>query len=367
MSDAVFSHDVVAAPSTAQSVDDLTSNMVTGCLESLVSHLEGLKGVCEKGAVSEARSQEALQVYVSFCCRLNELIGYTSRLSAEHRARLGSVVGQRLSPYVKLAASGSRWRGKPRGYAGDDVSIQMIYDYRPSGEGLFAQTLDSLFLGMPAAQAVRNRRKMLASRIEEVYRKVDGRRPVSIMVMAAGPASELFDAWETLGHPGDLHAYLFDGDPSAVNALQHRSVELGTSGAVTSPRLCAAARKVSLAHVALGRIKLDVPMQDVIYSLGLSDYLTDDLVVKLLDVAYGLLRPGGIVIVGNFHESNPDKACLDHVLQWKLIHRSEADMHRLMTSSQFGAACEEILRDSTGVQMLAVGRKFGSKTWTSSL
>lgn len=343
-------------PST-QLDDELQKKMVTDCLESLIGHLHQLELASDKALVPHALCAEALQAYVSFCARLNDLIGDRSEICSKRRAELGELVSQRLSPYVACAASASRWQSKPRGYAGDDVSIQMIYDHQLHSKATFAQAIDSLFLGMSSAQAVRNRRCMLTSRLETIYRNVASHRPVCITAMAAGPASELFDAWDNLGRPADLHAYLFDGDPAAVEALKQRSVELGASATVTSPRLCAAARKVNLAHIALGRIKLDVPMQDVIYSLGLSDYLNDELVVKLLNVAYLHLRPGGIVIVGNFHESNADKACLDYVIQWKLIHRSEADMHRLMAASRFGVTCEEILRDTTGVQMLAVGRR----------
>lgn len=268
------------------------------------------------------------------------------------------LAGQRLSAYVKASPSASRWKSKPRGYAGDDVSIQMIYDHQsPLDHHDITTAMDALFLEMPAAHAVRTRRGLLSSRIEAVYSAVAGCRPVNVTAMAAGPASELFDAWERLGRPGDLNAYLLDGDAMAVQALQQRSQLPGASSPVKSARLCAAARKVSFAHVALGRSKLDLPKQDLIYSLGLMDYLKDDLVVKLLNVAYEMLRPGGTVIIGNFHESNPDKACLDHVINWRLIHRSEDDMHRLMSESLFGVPCEEIVREATGVQMLAVGRK----------
>merc|ERR1719331_3397682 len=300
---------------------------------------------------------QAIKAYSGFCRQLNHLIGEESSLPERSRIELGKLASQCLSPYVARAASANRWQSKPRGYAGDDVAIQMIYDNCPKGEGDFAKVLDSLFLGMAAAQAVRNRRRLMAQRLEAIYTGVAGHHHVHIMAMAAGPAAELFDAWEHLERPGDLHAYLLDGDPAAVEALGQRSEVRRASGAMASTRLCFAARKVSLAHVALGRIKLDVPLQDVVYSLGLSDYLKDDILVKLLNVAYQLLRPGGIVIVGNFHTSNPDKACLDHVLEWKLIHRSEADMHRLMSMSLFGCPCEEILRDSTGIQMLATGRR----------
>jgi hypothetical protein len=231
----------------------------------------------------------------------------------------------------------------------------MIYNFCPGSACNYIQSIDSLFLGMAAAQAVRNRRVILAERITLQYRAVARTRPVRVTAFAAGPASEVFDAWEALGRPSDLHACLVDGDPKAVESLKKRSVALDFDGPNASTLLCAAVRKANLAHVAMRKVKLGFQPQDIVYSLGLTDYLQDELVVKLLDVSFELLRPGGVVIIGNFHEENPDRACLDYVLDWKLIHRSEQDMHRLMSQSRFADPCCSIIREPTGVQMLAVG------------
>mmetsp|Transcript_57804 Transcript_57804/g.161314 ORF Transcript_57804/g.161314 Transcript_57804/m.161314 type:complete len:354 (+) Transcript_57804:101-1162(+) len=336
--------------------DESPEVLVTGWLDELVDRLKILELVARGGPIPDRLATEAVEAYIRFCRQLNDLIGAPSQLPEQQRTELGALAGERLAPYVELAMSASRWRSKPRGYAGDDVSIQMIYDRRPSGDTSFAKAIDALFLEMPAAQAVRNRRRLLSSRVKGVYTAAARRRLVHVMALAAGPAAEMFDAWEDLGRPGDLRACFVDGDHAAVKALQGRSAANADPLAATT-LLCAAVHKANLAHVALGKHTLDVPPQDLIYSLGLADYLKDDMVVKLLDIAYKSLRPGGIVIIGNFHESNPDRACLDHVLQWRLIHRSEGDMHRLMSKSMFGAACEEIEREPTGVQMLAIGRK----------
>ena len=65
------------------------------------------------------------------------------------------------------------------------------------------------------------------------------------------------------------------------------------------------------------------------YSIGLIDYFDDKMVTRFLSYAHSRLRAGGELIVGNFHPRNPDKALMDHVLDWRLIHRTEEDMDRL--------------------------------------
>ena len=66
-----------------------------------------------------------------------------------------------------------------------------------------------------------------------------------------------------------------------------------------------------------------------------------------------MLRPGGKVILGNFHPRNPTKAMMDHVLDWKLTHRDEADMNRLFEESAFGRACTEIQYEPGRVNLFA--------------
>ena len=68
---------------------------------------------------------------------------------------------------------------------------------------------------------------------------------------------------------------------------------------------------------------------------------------------HGYLAPGGKVILGNFHTRNPDRALMDLVLDWKLIHRSEEDMNRLFEASSFGRPCTEIRYEKEEINLFA--------------
>ena len=87
--------------------------------------------------------------------------------------------------------------------------------------------------------------------------------------------------------------------------------------------------------------------------MGLIDYFKDRFVIALLDYIYELLKPGGKVILGNFHSNNPAKAFLDHILEWKLIHRTEEDMNRLFAASKFKKPCTGIAFEESGVNLFA--------------
>ena len=111
--------------------------------------------------------------------------------------------------------------------------------------------------------------------------------------------------------------------------------------------------KENLVHLALGRKALKIPPQDVVYRIGLIDYFNDRLVTKLIDFAWSTLKPGGKLILGNFHPSNWCKAFMDHILGWRLIHRTEEEMHRLFERSAFGKGCTRIFFEPENVNMFA--------------
>src|SRR6185369_11594616 len=49
-----------------------------------------------------------------------------------------------------------------------------------------------------------------------------------------------------------------------------------------------------------------------------------------------------------------------HLLDWKLIHRTEDDMNRLFQASKFGRPCDEIRFEAECVNLLAIGSRRGA-------
>ena len=259
---------------------------------------------------------------------------------------LGAKVQAEFLPYLLATETAQRLYSKPRGYAGDFMTIEHIYDGTVGGTGV-GELIDTVIMAQASATAVRNRRGVLATRIKAAMQ-----RPGSggqVMSLACGPARELFDAFATL--PRDLwpQATLLDIDSEALQLVGKQVAAQGLEGRT---RLVQA----NLIRLALGREKLDVPPQDLIYSIGLIDYFNDEFVVRLLHWIHDRLAPGGEVVLGNFHPGNPDKPFMDYVLEWKLIHRTEDDMQRLFTASPFGR-CTDIVFEDAGVNLFAVGRK----------
>ncbi len=281
---------------------------------------------------------------------IQEHLGDDAPGTPQEKDALGYRVQQEMAPYVLMSNFLQRSYVKPRGYAGDYLTIANVYDDRAIGNGRTGELLDRLALEAPAVKAVKNRRGLLR---EEILRALDAApegEPLRVTIFACGPARELFDVYEQLEDPSRLKATLIDID---LKALAHVMDEMERFPC----KLPIDLHQENLIYLALGRRQLNLPPQDLVYSIGLIDYFNDQLVVKLADYAHQILRPGGRLVLGNFHPSNPSKAFMDYVLDWRLLHRSEEDMDRLYENSRFAKPCSEIRFEAEGVNLFAMCEK----------
>ena len=169
---------------------------------------------------------------------------------------------------------------------------------------------------------------------------------VHVTGLACATAEEMFDVFNRLDDPARLYASLVDIDLQALAHVADRRDHAELQNRINLIN-------ANLVYLALGRQKLELNDQDLIYSIGLTDYFNDKFVIKLLNWIHGRLRPGGRVILCNFHPNNYCKELMDYVLEWRLIHRSEEDMDRLFTYSAFGRSCTRIQFEGEGINLIS--------------
>ena len=296
-------------------------------------------------AVPEATAKEIQQAFRDLCADINAAIGDHIPAHPQVKDELGARLQREMLPYVLLTNAAERCYAKPRGYAGDFLSIETLYQNRAIGAGRLGPVLDRCFLDLKAAAAVRNRRGLLAEEIANVIAQKRG-AVARVTSLACGPATELFDVFSRIADPSQLSANLIDID---LQALAFVADKRDRAKLQRHMQLINA----NLVYLATGRQIIDLKDQDLIYSIGLTDYFNDKFVIKLLNYIHATLRPGGKVILGNFHPRNPDKAVMDHILDWRLIHRSEADMDRLFLSSSFNRPATNIRFEEQGINLFA--------------
>ena len=268
--------------------------------------------------------------------------------STESSAGMADALQAELLPFIQLSQLGNRYWAKPRGYAGDYQTIEMIYRNAPSGEGRVGRLIDSCMLNLAAAKAIRNRRHLLAGEVLAAFGAAA--KEFHVTSLGCGPAREVLDVFERADDRGRLHVSCVDFDKEALAYVDQRCRDQGLGDRVTT-------RHANLIYLATGRQELDFGPQDLIYSAGFLDGLSDEAALTLVDWIYDKLRPGGRVLLGNLHPRNPSRGLMDHVLDWRLAHRDEGQMSALFQKSRFGQPCSRVVFEPGNIILFAECRK----------
>jgi extracellular factor (EF) 3-hydroxypalmitic acid methyl ester biosynthesis protein len=218
---------------------------------------------------------------------------------------------------------------RPRGYAGDAALIDYLYSesagqLEPPGSLIY-----HFMYQQPSPRSVRERRQLLAREIEFAAERVRMPRMLSV---ACGHLREAEHAPAVAEkRVGELIA--FDQDPLSLAevARQHPGGPVRT--------VCGSVRSI-----LLGRTRFD--SMDLVYSAGLYDYLAEGTAQRLTRLLFGMLRPGGRLVVGNFANC-PEAGYLEAFMDWWLVYRDEAQVQAFTAEiAPEQIASQEMFRDS---------------------
>lgn len=221
-----------------------------------------------------------------------------------------------------------RARTWPRGYQGDYEMLEFHYRNEPGSEGV-GHYLENYLLKSVLAVAVRERKDLLKDILQ---REMAARKNPSVMDIACGPCREIVEMSEEIKRAGASFICV-DHDPEALEYSKDRMAKIGLPmGKVQFHQYNA------LKMVNHERNLQEFGAQDIIYSVGLFDYLSDDVLVKLLKALYDLLKPGGILIA-SFKDSNKYSTFIYHwIVEWNaFLQRKEQDVLALYERAGFPA------------------------------
>jgi SAM-dependent methyltransferase len=73
-----------------------------------------------------------------------------------------------------------------------------------------------------------------------------------------------------------------------------------------------------------------LPGFDLIYSVGVFDYLPNGVAKKLVNELFNLLRPGGRLLIANWLPNTPSVAYMEAALDWWITFRTKEQMQELI-------------------------------------
>ncbi len=281
--------------------------------------------------------------------KLDELEEVVADFSKEEHERHGFYFRKQLWNFIMCSPIMKRTNLKPRGYAGDSEMMRMIYSNDYEGESTFSKLMQKHPLEQPGAQAVRNRRKIIAKTLTNIQNNYSDLQPEKFKVLsiACGAAFEMKDILLSPEDSEKYHFTLLDQDRSALSEAAARVEQIGKQlGAkIKVDYINASVRTM----VATRQLAKKWGQFHFLYCMGLFDYLTPPVARAVLGTLYQLLKPGGEMLIGNFHISNPSRYYMEYWNDWVLYYRTEEEFMDLLRDVP--SEKKSIFFEDTGCQM----------------
>ena len=221
-----------------------------------------------------------------------------------------------LDPYTRWGLV------KPRGYPGDATLMDFAYghpsirdeirDAGPMGEAIYQCTS-----GAAQSASARLRIELISQEIGSLCRN----QAIHLTSFACGHARELerLDAQSASRIRGFL---ALDADPRSLEVARQSASNIAFQG-----------RRCNVIKEDL----TDLPRSDLVYSLGLFDYLNEGHAVQVIRKMLGQLAPGGTVLLANLAPTAANLGYCEAIMDWWMIPRSETDLLQLATTALNGA------------------------------
>jgi hypothetical protein len=246
------------------------------------------------------------------------------------------------SPIVKMAYD------KPRGYPGDFELFEIIYRNEPVAEkNTIAFYCDKYFLNNDYAKAARARKNRMKNILQDIMENSD-LSTVRMMNVACGPSREireLFSEPSLLSETSNKKIIFtgLDYDKDSLkfskSALSHLPSNIETR--FLNENVLDIFRKPKYFDL--------IGKQDIIYILGLTEYLPDRIFKKLLHFLFQLLNSKGTLVVTykdkdiTFPSLPPEWFC-----DWDFVKRGKDDLIKAAKELGDGKHSIKIEREETG-------------------
>jgi hypothetical protein len=289
------------------------------------------------------RLKEAMQDMVDACRRLETVIRHDASLLRDTQRRFQDATAQ----WFDRSWIGQRARSKPRGYPGDYLLLNTIYDEEPKSPGLGGY-IDLYIMDLLLAHSVRARWQAMRSFLmEELSSR---RQEVAILNVACGPCREY-----VAGLAGVASV------PVRITCLDNDQEALDFVTANIADRLAGAAELRTQRYNALRMKSAEATIRnfgrsDIIYSIGLCDYISDDYMIAILEGWRESLNEGGVLLVAFKDTERYDETPYQWLLDWHFFQRTEEDCRNLFQQAGYNLEDLQMTRDATGVIMNFVSR-----------
>jgi len=300
-----------------------------------------IKTIVQK-AIIDSEGKKFIEYYYDKIIELGQIVdGYSQE---EHQAH-AFYFRKQLWEFIICCPLLTRTNLKPRGFAGDSEMMRMVYRNSYEGETTFGKLLHKYTVGIVTGDSVRYRRYLIPKMLRNFQKTIS--KKIKVLSVACGPASEIADI---LASTDDFEKYQFcllDQDQVALDETIEMITKIEKKMNATSQ--VEYVNKSVRWMFGKKTFKKELGKFHFIYSMGLFDYLVSRVAKAVLNKLYELLLPGGEMVIGNFHVSNPDRYSMEYWADWFLILRTEKEFVNLFEDNPIKE--KSVIFDNSGIQM----------------
>jgi len=247
------------------------------------------------------------------------------------------------NPMLSKSYAVNRVRTWPQGYQGDYKTLESVYRNTPLSEGI-GYYLDLCCLNFSLAVGIRNRLKKLENILRD---ELQSRMSPSVLNIACGSCREVFELATDIEQSGAKFTCIdLDNDALAfaANRLSYTNISPVTSDQVLL-------RKYNAVRMFDHEMNMnEFGMQDIIYSVGLFDYLPTDFLTNLLGALYKMIKPGG-KLIASFKDATRYRSQEYHwIFDWDgFLQRNEKDFRNILFDAGIPSSAITETREESGV------------------
>jgi len=224
-----------------------------------------------------------------------------------------------LRVYIYKSLLLKRFYCKPRGYPGDTLMFEMIYNQKAVSNYL-GKYFDHFVLEFSLAKSVINRKDFMKKFLLNEIRLRCSQRSVKISNIGSGSGREIRELLEENNFKKEVLFNCFDQDDVGLQFLNRKPLSS------ISFKQCN-----MLNLIGLGAASVGLPKQDIIYSLGLVDYFGDRVLINFINRFYRLLKKRGVLVIASCSSNHLERyALLTWFCDWDFYKRDAKNTRKLI-------------------------------------
>lgn len=223
--------------------------------------------------------------------------------------------------------------------AGSWQTMRISYENKPH-----VDLLDKLFLTFGTfPMGLRNRKRLVVKKLVEFIGR-HPQRPLHVLGIGAGPGTNIIEALAKI-RDSRIFAHLIDMDSAAFEYGRELARRFGLpDGQITYTQ----GNAVELAQHLQSEPHL-------VKLIGILEYLTDEQVQGLFDLAYRVMPPGGHIVVNSISNRHGHDRFMRRIFNLHLNYRTPDELMALLRKSGFTQF--DLAREPLKIYYVIVGEK----------